>query len=408
MLNRSLLTRTKMLYGFVILVNLLVWMIAWVAYHRFPISLSLCFLAYGFGLKHGLDADHITAIDNVTRKLVQKHYQPTTIGFYFSLGHSTVVLLLTLTIVLTAHSFHHSFATLSRFGNLFGSLFSGLFLLVFALINGIAFFEVIRNMRRDAMNRVSTEFSRHPQESGDPVVKYILDSRFRGNDVGQDSRFRGNDIGQDSRFRGNDVGQDSRFRGNDVGQDSRFRGNDVGLDSWNDDTVATNPSRGFLSRLFSPLFKVVNKSWHMLPIGFLFGLGFDTATEVALLGISAYQATHALSLWVILVFPMLFTAGMCLIDTTGGLCMLGACQWACVNPFRKTLYNLVITGISFTTALFIGGYELLALLAQDKHWHFNTYLNSIDHHFTNIGLIIVFAMSITWLLSRYFAKQRAS
>ncbi|MBU0455670.1 MAG: HoxN/HupN/NixA family nickel/cobalt transporter [Gammaproteobacteria bacterium] len=353
-----------MLYGFVILVNLLVWMIAWVAYHRFPISLSLCFLAYGFGLKHGLDADHITAIDNVTRKLVQKHYQPTTIGFYFSLGHSTVVLLLTLTIVLTAHSFHHSFATLSRFGNLFGSLFSGLFLLVFALINGIAFFEVIRNMRRDAMNRVSTEFSRHPQESGDPVVKYILDSRFRGNDVG--------------------------------------------LDSWNDDTVATNPSRGFLSRLFSPLFKVVNKSWHMLPIGFLFGLGFDTATEVALLGISAYQATHALSLWVILVFPMLFTAGMCLIDTTGGLCMLGACQWACVNPFRKTLYNLVITGISFTTALFIGGYELLALLAQDKHWHFNTYLNSIDHHFTNIGLIIVFAMSITWLLSRYFAKQRAS
>ena len=123
-------------------------------------------------------------------------------------------------------------------------------------------------------------------------------------------------------------------------------------------------SRGFLARLFRPLFRLVTKSWHMFPIGFLFGLGFDTATEVALFGISAAQAAMALRSATLLVFPALFTAGMTLIDTTDGVLMLGAYGWAFMKPIRKLYYNMTITAVSVVVALVVGGIETLGLIGD--------------------------------------------
>ena len=122
--------------------------------------------------------------------------------------------------------------------------------------------------------------------------------------------------------------------------------------------------RGFASRLFRPLFALIRKSWHMFPLGFLFGLGFDTATEVALLGISATQAAKGVSIWSIMVFPALFAAGMSLIDTTDGILMLGAYDWAFVKPIRKLFYNMTITLVSVVIAVLIGGIEALGLLMK--------------------------------------------
>src|SRR5262249_28544446 len=115
--------------------------------------------------------------------------------------------------------------------------------------------------------------------------------------------------------------------------------------------------RGLLARVLRPMFRLVSKSWHMYPVGFLFGLGFDTASEVAILGIAASHAAQQLPIWSIMVFPLLFTAGMCLIDTTDGVVMLGAYGWAFVQPMRKLFYNMTITLVSFLIALFIGGLE---------------------------------------------------
>ena len=123
-------------------------------------------------------------------------------------------------------------------------------------------------------------------------------------------------------------------------------------------------SRGFLARLFRPLFRLVTRSWHMFPIGFLFGLGFDTATEVALFGISAAQAANGLSFGTIMVFPALFTAGMTLIDTTDGVLMLGAYGWAFMKPIRKLYYNMTITAVSVVVAVLIGGIETLGLIGD--------------------------------------------
>ena len=123
-------------------------------------------------------------------------------------------------------------------------------------------------------------------------------------------------------------------------------------------------SRGFLARIFRPLFRLITQSWHMYPLGFLFGLGFDTATEVGLLGISAAEAAQGLPIWSILVFPALFTAGMSLIDTTDSILMLGAYGWAFVKPIRKLYYNMTITFVSVVVALLVGGIEALGLIGD--------------------------------------------
>jgi high-affinity nickel-transport protein len=167
-------------------------------------------------------------------------------------------------------------------------------------------------------------------------------------------------------------------------------------------------NRGFLSRLFRPMFKMITRSWHMYPLGILFGLGFDTATEIGVLGISAAEASKGLSLWAILVFPVLFAAGMSLIDTTDNILMLGAYGWAFVKPIRKLYYNMTITSASVAVALVVGGIEALGLLAghfhlQGRFWEL---VARLDDNFGTLGYFIVALFALSWIVSIAVYKWR--
>jgi len=272
-------------------------------------------------LRHAVDADHIAAIDNVTRKLMQEGQRPVTVGFYFALGHSTVVILAAAVIAGTAQAFN--FEHLKGYGGIISTSVSALFLFVIAAMNLLIFRSVWRTFH-------------HVRGGGDYV-------------------------------------------------DEDF---DLLLNK-----------RGFASRLFRPLFRLISKSWHMYPLGFLFGLGFDTATEVALLGISATQAAKGLSIWTIMVFPALFAAGMSLIDTTDGILMLGAYEWAFVKPIRKLYYNLTITLLAVVIAVLIGGIEALGLMKDQLNltggvWKFVGLLND---NFNNLGFIIIGLFIVAWV-----------
>jgi high-affinity nickel-transport protein len=166
--------------------------------------------------------------------------------------------------------------------------------------------------------------------------------------------------------------------------------------------------RGLLSRMFRPMFRLISRSWHMYPLGVLFGLGFDTATEIGLLGISAAEAAKGLSFWSILVFPILFAAGMSLIDTTDNILMLGAYGWAFVKPIRKLYYNITITSVSVVVALVVGGIEALGLLGEHFHfegWFWGT-IAKLNDNFGTLGYFIVGLFALSWIVSIAFYKIR--
>ena len=169
----------------------------------------------------------------------------------------------------------------------------------------------------------------------------------------------------------------------------------------NEDLNTLLAGRGLLARLFRRIFGVVSRSWHMKPIGFLFGLGFDTATEVALLGISATQATQGLSFWAILIFPALFTAGMTLLDTTDSVLMTGAYGWALANPVRKLWYNLTITAASATVALFIGGLEALGLIGDKLGLTGGVWqaVSTLNDNLGEAGFAVVGIFVVAWIVS---------
>ena len=238
-------------------------------------------LAYSFGLRHAFDADHIAAIDNVTRKLMQEGSRPVGVGLFFSLGHSTIVVALTVAIAVATTALQGRFDAFKSFGAMVGTLVSALFLFAIAIANIVVLVSVWRTFQT--------------VKSGGRFVEEDLDLMLA--------------------------------------------------------------NRGLLGRLFRRFFRLIERSWQMYPLGILFGLGFDTATEVGLLGISATQASQGLSIWSILVFPALFTAGMTLIDTTDSILMLGAYGWAFIKPIRKLYYNLTITAVSVLVAVIVGGLE---------------------------------------------------
>ena len=276
---QALRPRMIAIYALLIAANLAVWVWAFLVFRDHTVMLGTALLAYSFGLRHAVDADHIAAIDNVTRKLMQEGRRPLTVGFWFSIGHSAVVVLAALTVALTTSELARHFEDWKEIGGVVGTLVSTIFLFAIAAMNVVILMSVWKTFRRVKAGGAYND------------------------------------------------------------QDFDLLLND----------------RGLLSRLFRPLFKLITRSWHMLPLGFLFGLGFDTATEVALLGISATQAGQGVSVWSIMVFPALFAAGMSLIDTTDGILMLGAYNWAFVKPMRKLYYNLVITAVSVVVAVLIGG-----------------------------------------------------
>jgi nickel/cobalt transporter (NiCoT) family protein len=268
--------------------NILIWLWGLVVLGDRPVLLGTALLAYTFGLRHAVDADHIAAIDNVTRKLMQQGQRPVGVGLFFSLGHSAIVVLMSVGVAFAASALTSRFDSMKAVGGVISTSASALFLFAIAFINVLVLISVYRTFQ--AVKR------------GEPFVEEDFD-------------------------------------------------------------ILLN-KRGFLSRIFRPLVKLVTKSWHMFAIGFLFGLGFDTATEVALFGISSAQAANGMSLGTIMVFPLLFTAGMTLIDTTDGVLMLGAYGWAFMKPIRKLYYNMTITAVSVIVAVLIGGLETLNLIGD--------------------------------------------
>jgi len=317
--------RIATLYLFLVAANAGAWAWALIAFRHYPLLLGTALLAYGLGLRHAIDADHIAAIDNVTRKLMQEGKRPVGVGFFFSLGHSAVVALLSIAVGFAASVVSGRFDDLKAFGSVFGTSASALFLFLLAAFNIVVLISVWRTFQ--AVRR------------GEP---------FSDNDF------------------------------------------DVLLNS-----------RGLLARLFRPLFRLVSKSWHLFPIGFLFGLGFDTATEVALFGISATQAAKGASFGMLLVFPALFTAGMTLIDTTDGVLMLGAYGWAFLKPIRKLYYNLTITAVSVVVAVLIAGVETLGLIggALELQGPFWSAIDSLNDNFGTLGYLIIAIFAASWLIS---------
>jgi nickel/cobalt transporter (NiCoT) family protein len=318
------------MYTFLILSNLAVWAWAVFVFRHQPVLLGTALLAYGFGLRHAADADHIAAIDNVTRKLMQEGKRPVSIGFFFAMGHSMVVILAAAAVAGTATALATHFDALKNIGGVISTLVSAFFLFAIAAMNLLIFRSVWLTFRH---------------------VK-------RGGTYAED-----------------------------------------------DFDLLLN-KRGFAARLFRPLFRLITESWHMFPLGFLFGLGFDTATEVALLGISATQAAKGVSIWSIMVFPALFAAGMSLVDTTDGVLMLGAYDWAFIKPIRKLYYNMTITLVSVIVAVLIGGIEALGLIGDQlglSGWFWDG-ISTLNDNFNSLGFIIIGVFIVAWMGSVLFYR----
>jgi nickel/cobalt transporter (NiCoT) family protein len=298
---------------------------------RYPAMLGLAALAYTFGLRHAFDADHIAAIDNSTRKLLQDGRKPMGVGFFFSLGHSSVVLLITLGLGLAVRwivtGVDHG--QLSNAGGIIGTSVSGAFLLLIGLLNLAVLLDILgvySRMKRGECSRAELE---HQVVAG-----------------------------------------------------------------------------GLFTRLFSRLFKLVGSSWQLYPIGFLFGLGFDTASEVALLAISAAAVAKGLPFVGVLTLPVIFAAGMSLMDTLDGAFMSKAYAWAFSNPVRKVFYNLTVTGLSVFVALFVGLVEVAQIAIKQLGLMGGVWdaIRGLD--FSTIGFIIVAAFVVTWVAAFAIFKVR--
>jgi nickel/cobalt transporter (NiCoT) family protein len=320
------------IYALLILANLAVWAWAMLVFRDQPVLLGTALLAYGFGLRHAVDADHIAAIDNATRKLMQQGKRPVGVGLFFAMGHSTVVILAAAGVAATATALAGSFDRFEAVGGVIGTGVSALFLFAIAAVNVIILRGVWRTFR-------------HVRKGG----RYVEE----------------------------------------------------------DFDLLLN-SRGLLARLFRPLFRLISQSWHMYPLGLLFGLGFDTATEVALLGISATAAAKGMSIWSIMLFPALFAAGMSLIDTTDGILMLGAYNWAFIKPIRKLYYNLTITVASVVVAVLIGGIETLGLMGDQfaLKGAFWDGVSALNGNFTALGVAIIGLFIAAWVGSVIVYRYR--
>ena len=321
------------LYGVVVLLHLVGWgsLLTYGIGH--PALLGLGGLAYTFGLRHAFDADHIAAIDNSTRKLLQEGRRPVGVGFFFSLGHSSVVLLIAVALGLAIKALVEGVVDgsgqLAHVGGLVGTSVSGVFLVVIGVLNLLILLDIVRlygRMRRGEYDR----------------------------------------------------------------------------DSLQQELVAG----GLMSRIFGRLFRVVSASWHLYPIGFLFGLGFDTASEVALLAISAGAAAQGLPFLAIVSLPVIFAAGMSLMDTTDGAFMAKAYSWAFSNPIRKVFYNLTVTALSVFVAMFVGVIELSQLLIAQLGLRGPVFdaIGGLD--FGSLGFVIVGAFVVTWAVAFTIFKVR--
>jgi len=300
--------------------NIAAWVWALAISQGRPALLGTALLAWVFGLRHAVDADHIAAIDNTVRKLMQQGERPVTTGLFFSLGHSTVVFAAVALLTATAAAMRDDLATFKSYSGAVGGSISAIFLLLIGVLNLFILRSVWRSFRSAARNGA--------HDAADEIH-----------------------------------------------------------------------AGGVIGRMFRPLFRVVNRSWHLYPIGFLFGLGFDTATEIGLLSIAGTEAANGLSPWHALVFPALFTASMALVDTADSALMVGAYGWAFVNPLRKLWYNLTITALSVVIALLIGGIEAMALIGEklgsgNAFWR---WIRELNDDLGNVGFIVIGIFVVAWI-----------
>lgn len=281
----------------------------------YPQMIGFGFLAYTLGLRHLFDADHIAAIDNTVRKLVQQNEEPVGVGFFFSLGHSTVVFIMA---VLTAFSINWAESNIPQIkevGSMIGTAVSGVFLILIGILNLYLWFDIYKIF-------INTRMGKHDDKHLEELLS----------------------------------------------------------------------NRGLISRLCSSLYAFINKSWHIYPLGFLFGLGFDTASEIALLAISAKVTAQSVPVVFVICLPVLFAAGMSLLDTADGIFMTMAYNWAYLTPIRKTYYNLSVTGISVVAALGIGLIELTQTFAPNIGIF--KWLQNVD--MGNIGYMMVVLFVLLW------------
>ncbi|WJY13296.1 HoxN/HupN/NixA family nickel/cobalt transporter [Pectobacteriaceae bacterium CE90] len=316
--------RSMVMLGGLVMVNVLVWLLAWSLFHEHGALMATSLLAWCFGLRHAVDADHIAAIDNVTRKMMQEGKRPLSVGTWFSLGHSTIVILASLALAATATALRDDMAWFHEVGGVIGTLVSAGFLLLMALVNLV--------ILRDVWKR----FQLFKQGKGEAP-----------------------------------------------------------------DQMDAIPASGVMGWIFRSTFRLVRKSWHMYLVGLLFGLGFDTATEIGVLGISAAGASQGMSIWSIMIFPALFTCGMALVDTLDNVVMVGAYGWAFSKPQRKLYYNMTITATSVVVAVFIGGMEALGLLADKLDLHAGLWgvIEAFNAQLGNAGFYVVALFVACWVIS---------
>ena len=321
------------LYGVIALLHVVGWGLFVGVASRYPAFAGAGVLAYTFGLRHAFDADHISAIDDTTRFMLQKGKRPLGVGFFFSLGHSSVVFLLSLLVAVAAGAVSGRIGQWHDVGGVVGATVSGVFLYLVAILNLVVLLGIVRlwrQMKAGAFDRERLE-------------ELML-------------------------------------------------------------------QRGFMNRLLGKRFrKFINESWHMYPVGFLFGLGFDTASEIALLAVTGAAATSGhLPPLAIISLPILFAAGMSALDTADGAFMAKAYGWAFASPVRKIYYNITTTGLSVAVALVIGTIELVGVLGHQLHqtglvWGF---VGRISDDFELFGYIIVGMFVLTWGASVVWWKAR--
>jgi len=295
-----------------------------------PALAGLGSLAYTFGLRHAFDADHIAAIDNTTRKFLQDGKRSLGVGFFFSLGHSTIVFSLAAGLAIAAQTVNSRIPGLQSIGGYIGTLVSGTFLLLIGVLNLVVLLDILgvfRQLRRGAYNE---------QKLDEALQSQGLMSRF------------------------------------------------------------------FLRRVGDR----IDASWKMYPLGVLFGLGFDTASEIGLLAIAAGVATHDVPFLAIISLPLIFAAGMCLMDTADGAFMSQAYGWAFSNPIRKIYYNITVTSLSVAVALVIGMIEVLQVTAAkfSLNGGFWAFLESLD--FGKVGYVVLGLFVATWTFSVVLWKTR--
>ncbi len=304
------------------------------------------FLALTLGMRHAFDADHISAIDNTTRKLMSEGKRPLAVGFFFSLGHSSVVTALAVILNFGIKSLGVQIkddkSSLHHYTSLIGTSVSGAFLMAIALLNLVVLLSVIKVFRQ----------MRNGMYNEEELEKHLN-------------------------------------------------------------------SRGFMMRFFGPIARRIDTSWKMYPLGILFGLGFDTATEVALLVLAGSSVIAGLPWWAILSLPMLFAGGMSLLDTIDGSFMNFAYGWAFSRPVRKVYYNIVITGLSVLVAIFIGGLEVAQVIANQLNLNGGFWSYAKNFNINRAGFIIVAMFVAVWALAlllwrfgkveeRWHAKAHAS